>query len=325
MAAPRDRGYARCLVRGSSFLILSLALLDAAACVADAGGTGFDSMTTVSTTTDPSTTTGMMTTTMDPDSSTTDPSPESTGDPGCDGELIDAPDAPMGWEGPVVAYGFEGSIGTGPDCGEGTPAPSIGVVNPETTTCACECDAPPENLCGVNMFGDCAGGAGLGAYGGGCFPFDETVLQFQANTIPLGSCLATASPSTPPLTPSFWGCEIPDDGCSLAPDGGRVCVYAQGMAAECPTGFENGPVMASTVTCDGPCDNCTTTEYCATAIELELHSTADCSMLAAQTVGPLECGGGSFEAIRAVPVALSCPPAVELTRTPLAVSVCCVP
>lgn len=300
------------------------------ACVADPGGTGFDSMTTAGTSTDPTATTDMTTvatdmTTMDPDSSTSDPSPESTGDPGCEGEIVDAPDAPMGWQGPVMAYGFEGNVGTPPDCGEGTPAAAIGLVNPETTTCACQCNTPPENLCGVNMFGDCAGGAGLGAYGGDCVAFDEPVLQFQANTIPLGSCAAVPGPSTPPLTPSVWGCEIPDDSCSLAPAGGRACIYAQGMATECPDGYENGPVASSVVTCEGPCDNCTTTEYCATGIELELHGTADCSTFPSQTVGPLECGGGSFAAVRAVPAPLSCLPAMELVRTPLFVSVCCVP
>jgi hypothetical protein len=149
------------------------------------------------------------------------------------------------------------------------------------------------------------------------------LAQFQATSIPLGACAATARPSTPPLSPAIWTCELPEDGCSSAPEPEGVCIYALGGTEECPAGFENGPLSAERVQCEGACPSCTTPDYCTMALEFELHSTADCSGLASLTTSPGECPGGQFAAVRAVPTPLECPPTEELTRMALPVSVCC--
>jgi hypothetical protein len=267
-----------------------------------------------------------MTTTGPEDTSTTDTPSDTTSDTSCAGEIVDAPEAPDGWLGPVIAYGFEGNVGEGPDCGGGVTATRLSLVNADTTTCACGCDAGPEDLCAISMFGDCDGAMQIDTYSGDCQPLGaEPVLQFQATSIPLGSCVSSPVPAIAPLTPSLWGCEIPEDGCSEAPDINRICIYAQGTASQCPEGFENGPIGSQQILCEGACDNCMTPEYCMTQLQLELHDSADCSGIPTQTVSPLECPGGQFSAVRAVDNQLTCLPAVELTRTPQTVSVCCVP
>lgn len=301
------------------------------ACTAEPSDEGLtQSATTISTSGPDDTSVTMsatMTTSGPEETSTTEtPSDTSGNDTSCAGEIVDAPEAPDGWLGPVIAYGFEGNVGEGPDCGGGVTATRLSIVNADTTTCACGCDAGPEQLCAISMFGDCDGTMQVGTYDGDCQPLAaEPLLQFQATSIPLGSCVSAPVPAIPPLTPSLWGCEIPEDGCSEAPDINRVCIYAQGTASECPAGFENGPIGSQQITCEGDCDNCMTPEYCMTQLQLELHDTADCSTIPAQTVGPLECPGGQFSAVRAVRNQLTCLPAVELTRTPSVVSVCCMP
>ncbi len=310
-------------MRASTFPIPSLVLLY---CVT-VGCTSVDSSDDGFTATSPTTSTGSETTnvTTDPDPTTTAPDPDSSsGDSACEGEVIDAPVAPEGWQGPFLMYGFAGNIGTPPDCGDGTVGSSVGQFDIETTTCACECSAPPEDLCAVSMFSNCEGAA-LGFYEGGCMPFETPVPSFEATAAPLGACASVPAPVVPPLAPSVWSCAIPEDGCSAAPPNEGVCVFAEGTAGTCPTGFENGPVAGNRVNCDGACQNCTTPEYCSMGIEFELHDTPDCSTFPAQTVSPLECPTGPYEAMRAVPKPLTCLPEVELTRTPLIVSICCAP
>lgn len=271
--------------------------------------------------------TGEITTTEDPTETTADPdtsttSADSTGTPGCQGVEYEAPDVPMGWEGPVLVYGFVGNVGTGPDCGDGTFGTSIGALDSTATTCTCQCDAMPEQLCGISLFSDCVG-TGIGYYEGGCQAFDEQLLQFQSSAIPLGACASVAAPSTPMLTPAIWTCGLDEEGCSAAPEPEGVCIYALGATEACPEGYENGPLQAERVQCDGACPSCTTPDYCTMALELELHTTADCSMLPSTTTAPNECPGGQFAAVRAVPKPIECPPAEELMRTPLPVSICC--
>ncbi len=305
-------------------LTLALATAVTAACAAEPRDDGLTSITmTTTASSGPDDTTDATMTTMPADSSTSEPA-DSSGEPACDGQLIEVGAAPEGWEGPVLSYGFTGSVASGPDCGDGTFGQRVATINAESTTCACQCDTPPEDLCAISMFSDCEG-SGIGGYGGGCNAFDAPLSQFQANATPLGACVSVGTASTPDLTPSVWGCEIPEDGCSQAPASEGVCVYAYGAASECPTGFENGPVTLQRVTCDGECEDCLTSEYCATAVQLELHDSADCSSFPSQTIGTLECPGGLFSAVRAVPVPLQCTPAVELLRQQLPVSVCCVP
>jgi len=250
-------------------------------------------------------------------------SPDSSGGEQCEGRIIDAAPVPEGWEGPVAAYGFDGNVSQAPDCGDGTTASVIGAIDSDTTVCACECSAPADDLCAVSMFSNCEG-AGIGGYTGGCQPFDQQLAQFRANVTPLGSCVAAPVADVPPNTPSVFGCEIPSDGCVFVPETERVCIWAQGMADSCPSGFENGPFFTGDVVCEGECDNCLTPEYCS-GLTLELHSTADCSGLAVATVSGQQCPGGAFAAVQAVAEPLRCAPPGELTRTPLAVSVCCQP
>jgi len=303
--------------------------LGVAACTAEPRGEGLTQTSTTLSTTGPEDTSGAMTTTPEDTSTTDTPSDTSTdsdSDTPCAGEIVEAPEVPDGWLGPVITYGFEGNVSEAPDCGGGLgPAARLSLVNADTTVCACGCDATPDELCAVSMFGDCDGTTQIGTYDGECQQLaDEPLSQFQATSIPLGSCVSAPVPGIPALTPSLWGCEIPDDGCSEAPDINRVCIYAQGTASACPAGFENGPIGSQQILCEGECDNCMTPEYCST-LQLELHDTTDCSGIAAQTVGPLECPGGQFSAVRASPTQLTCMPAMELTRTQLVVSVCCVP
>lgn len=305
--------------------------LGVAACTAEPSDGGLTQTATTVSTTGPEDTSGatMTTTTTTPDDTSTTDTPSDTStdsDTSCAGEIVEAPDAPEGWFGPVVTYGFEGNVGEAPDCGGDVGlATRLSLVNADTTVCACGCDAAPEQLCAVSMFGDCDGTMQIGTYGGECQQLGEApVLQFQATSIPLGSCVSSPVPGIPPATPSLWGCEIPDNGCSEAPDINRVCIYAPGTASGCPAGFENGPIGSQQVLCEGECDNCMTPEYCS-MLQLELHDTADCSGIPAQTAAPLECPGGQFSAVRATQTQLTCMPAVELTRTQQVVSVCCVP
>lgn len=305
-------------------LVLPVIAFTTAGCPAvDADDTGLDSAATTITTSGPSDTSSGGMTTMVAESSSTEPS-DTSGDPTCAGQIIDAPEVPNAWLGPVLAYGFDGTIGEAPDCGGGTPATSLGLLDDSTTTCACQCAAGPEDLCALSMFGDCEGG-GLGGYTGGCQALDEPVSQFQVTATPLGSCASTGVATTPPLTAQVWGCEVPEDGCSEAPESDRVCIYAEGLASECPTGYENGPFMAGRIACEGDCDNCLTPDYCAMTLRVELHSTPDCSTPPSEIIAPMQCPGGLFEAVRAVPEPLTCVPATELVRTPEVVSVCCQP
>jgi hypothetical protein len=305
------------------FLFVAVAGITTACTSVEPGDEGLGTATAV-TTTGGSSGTGDMTTAV-PESSSSSPDPDSSGGgTACEGETIDAPVAPEGWQGPFLMYGFAGNVGTPPDCGEGTAASSVGQFSVDTTTCACECSAPPEDLCAVSMFSSCEGQS-LGFYDGGCTAFDEPVPAFKASAAPLGACPSVAAPVVPPLAPSVWSCEIPADGCSAAPPNEGVCIFAEGTAGACPAGFENGPVASNRVTCDGACPNCVTPEYCSTGIEFELHDTEDCSTLPAETISPLECPTGPYAAMRAAPKPLTCVPDVELMRTPLVISICCQP
>lgn len=302
--------------------LLSLGILGCPSVDPDSGLTASATITpTSSATGETSTTDEDPTTSSDPDTTTTT-TDATTGTPGCEGTTYETPEVPMGWEGPVLVYGFVNQVGAGPDCGDGTFGTSIGALDSSPTTCTCACDAMPEDLCGVSLFSDCAG-ASLGYYEGGCQAFEEPLVQFQSNAIPLGACAAIAAPSTPLLTPAIWTCGLDEENCSAAPEAEGLCIYALGATQECPVGYENGPLQAEQVQCDGSCPSCTTPDYCATALELELHTTEDCSTLPAQTVAPNECPGGQFSAVRAVPKPIECPPAEELMRTPLPVSICC--
>lgn len=330
MARVHEIGYARepvnvawLSIRLTAPLLLALGV----ACTAEPDDNGLTQTSTTVTTgpDDTSDSLPMTMTSMADDTSTTDTPSDTSGNTSCEGEIIETPEVPEGWLGPVVTYGFEGNVGEAPDCGAGVAASRLALVNADATLCACGCDALPEELCALSMFGDCEGGMSLGTYDGGCHPLDAPVNQFQTTSIPLGGCIASPAPAIPPLTPSLWGCEIPEDGCSLAQDINRVCIYAQGTASQCPDGFTNGPIGSQQVLCEGTCGNCMTPDYCSMQLELELHDTADCSSIPAQTVSPLECPGGQYSAVRAVPNQLTCAAPEELTRTPQVVSVCCVP
>lgn len=275
---------------------------------------------TTSAATDVTTTDDPTETTDDPDTSTS--SPDTTGTPGCEGTEYETPEVPMGWEGPLLVYGFVGNVVAGPDCGDGTVGSMIGALDSTPTTCTCQCDATPEQLCGISMFGDCVGG-GIGYYEGGCQAFEEPLLQFQATAIPLGACASVATPTTQMGTPAIWTCGLDEDNCSAAPEPDGVCIYALGATDACPEGYENGPLQAEDIQCDGTCPSCTTPDYCTMSLEMELHQTADCSTPPSTTAAPNECPGGQFAAVRAAPIPIACPPSEELTRTPLPVSICC--
>lgn len=302
--------------------LLGLGILGCPSVDTDDGGlTNVTVVPTTSATGDATTTEDPTETTADPDTTTTT-SAETTGTPGCEGTEYVAPEVPMGWEGPVLVYGFIGNVVAGPDCGDGSTGSMIGALDSTPTTCTCQCDATPDQLCGISMFGDCAGGD-IGYYEGGCQAFEAPLLQFQSTAIPLGACAAAATATTQAGTPAIWTCGLDEDNCSAAPEPEGVCIYALGATEVCPTGYENGPLQAERVQCEGACPSCTTPEYCTTSLEMELHMTADCSTPPSTTAAPNECPGGQFAAVRAAPIPIMCPPSEELTRTPLPVSICC--